>query len=193
MTNFPDLVCCGKEVLTVADTAVGFANIPGVKRIGPVTQSTGSGLSDLTMSGTYSGNITRNYKIIIDGTGTPDTFKVSDDGGVTWQNLLIEMTGAAQLLNHGVYVTFAATTGHTLDNAWTFTAYPDSMPAQRANCSLENGQIRFLENGDTPTTLIGQIAEIGDRFNIVGIQNIYNFKAIRTGTDSGSVQIEYFY
>ncbi len=85
----------------------------------------GSGLNDLTPGGThtYSGDV--NYKVQVDGVGSPNTFKWSDDGGTTWDAATVAMTGSAQTLNNGVTVTFAAITGHTLANSWTFTAYSD--------------------------------------------------------------------
>lgn len=79
---------------------------------------TGSGLDDLTSGGTYSGASPFTYRIQIDGTGTPDTFKWSKDGGTTWEAETVNITGAAQTLDNGVQVTFAATTGHTLGDYW---------------------------------------------------------------------------
>jgi hypothetical protein len=82
---------------------------------------TGTGLNDLTSGGTFTGSSALNYKIEIDATGTPDTFKWSDDGGTTWDATGVAITGSAQTLNHGVTVTFGATTGHTLGDYWTFS------------------------------------------------------------------------
>ena len=82
----------------------------------------GTGLNDATAGGTYTGTGITTYLIVIDGTGTPDTFKWSTDGGTTWKATTVSITGAAQTLNLGVTVTFAATTGHTAADAWEFTA-----------------------------------------------------------------------
>jgi len=83
---------------------------------------TGSGLDDMSSSGSYSGPDSRSYRIQIDGTGTPDTFKWSRDGGSTWAATTVSITGAIQQLEDGVCVYFAATTGHTLNDYWDFTA-----------------------------------------------------------------------
>jgi len=83
---------------------------------------TGSGLNDLTRSGNYRGNADRNYRVELDATGTPDTFKWSHDGGSSWEATGVAITGALQHLEDGVYVTFAATTGHTLGDRWDWTA-----------------------------------------------------------------------
>lgn len=81
---------------------------------------TGTGLADATVGGTFSGANALNYRIAIDGTGTPDTFKWSDDGGSTWDATTVAITGAPQTLNNGVTVTFGATAGHTDTDRWDF-------------------------------------------------------------------------
>jgi len=82
---------------------------------------TGSGLNDLTKGGSYSLTTTdTSYVVEIDSSGTPDTFKWSDDGGVTWDATGVAITGSAQTLNNGVTITFGATTGHTVGDRWTF-------------------------------------------------------------------------
>jgi len=87
---------------------------------------TGSGLNDLTITGynanTSSGEVGRSYKIQIDSTGTPDTFKWSRDGGSNWKATSVAITGSSQILEGDVAVTFNATTGHTSGNNWAFTA-----------------------------------------------------------------------
>ena len=87
---------------------------------------TGSGLDDLTITGynanTSSGEVGRSYRIQIDSAGTPDTFKWSRNGGSTWMATGVEITGSSQQLEGDIYVTFGATTGHTADEYWDFTA-----------------------------------------------------------------------
>ena len=87
---------------------------------------TGSGLNDLTITGynanTSSGEVGRSYKVQIDSTGTPDTFKWSRDGGSNWKATSVAITGSSQILEGDVAVTFNATTGHTSGDNWAFTA-----------------------------------------------------------------------
>lgn len=80
---------------------------------------TGTGINDMTTSGTPVA--VASYLVQIDTAGTPDTFEWSDDGGTTFTTG-VAITGSAQLLNNGVSVTFAATTGHTVGDNWTFSA-----------------------------------------------------------------------
>lgn len=81
---------------------------------------TGAGLDDGSFSGVFDGDhrTSFRYRAEIDGTGTPDTFRWSRDGGATWAVSTVSITGAAQLLENGLYVTFAATTGHTIGDRW---------------------------------------------------------------------------
>ena len=81
---------------------------------------TGSGLDDMSIGGTYTEETDAEYLVEIDGTGTPDTFKWSKDGGTTWEATGVSITGSAQTLDNGVTVTFGATTGHTIGDQWTF-------------------------------------------------------------------------
>jgi hypothetical protein len=50
-----------------------------------------------------------------------DSFKWSEDGGIWWQDMGVEITGSPQLLNNNVWITFGSTTGHTIGDYWTFT------------------------------------------------------------------------
>ncbi len=97
--------------------------------------TTGTGLEDLTFSGTYTG-VGRDgiFEVEIDGTGTPDTMRWRKNGGA-WTSL-VALTGAPQSLSDGISVASAATTGHTLTSAggraWTFgaatTKFSDNVP-----------------------------------------------------------------
>ena len=85
-------------------------------------QFNGSGLDDLTLGGDYSGTVFARFEVMIDGTGTPDTFKWRKNRGA-W-NVLVNITGGAQTLQESITVTFGATTGHTLNEYWIITILP---------------------------------------------------------------------
>jgi len=104
---------------------------------------TGSGLNDMTSGGHYTGleSDPISYRVQIDGTGTPDTFKWSNDGGASWVATGVNIMGTAQHLEDGVVVTFGATTGHTLGNRWDFTVTPSQV--------LDTVQI-YRGNRDSP-------------------------------------------
>lgn len=84
---------------------------------------TGTGLDDLSSGGTYSGGPQTNIIVEIDGEGTPDTFQWSLDGGSTWEDTTVAITGSAQTLQEGITITFAATTGHDSGDQWAFVAH----------------------------------------------------------------------
>lgn len=78
----------------------------------------GTGLDDLTPGGSYTGNRNRTIQVEIDGT-TPDTIKISYDGGITWHSELVRLA-TTMYLNYGITLTWAAITGHTSGDFWSF-------------------------------------------------------------------------
>jgi hypothetical protein len=82
----------------------------------------GGGLDDMTVGEVFTGSSDINYVVEIDGTGTPDTFKWSKDGGTSWETTTVNITGSAQTLEEGVQITFGATTGHAVGDKWEWTA-----------------------------------------------------------------------
>lgn len=183
----------GHETLVVSNTAVGFANIPGTKRAGPITQTTGAGLNDVSADGaSFTGKKEYSYALKVTTQADPDKFDWSDDGGVTWKGTAVTMVAATPIaLNRGITVTWTAKTGHTLNDVFEFTAYPDSLPAEQAVCSLETDQIRFWTDGTVPTASVGKPQNAEDEFNIDGSNDIQRFRAIRVTTDA-TLQIHYF-
>jgi hypothetical protein len=84
---------------------------------------TGTGLDDLTASGTFTGTTNRNFRIQIDGVGTPDTFRWTKSSATTtivWDGSAIPISAGTTTLTEGMSITFAATTGHTLNDRWDF-------------------------------------------------------------------------
>ena len=78
----------------------------------------GSGLDDLS-SGTVYTNITAatTFTVQITTAAATDKFKWMRTGSSWTEN--VSITGAEQTLEYGFKITFAATTGHTLDDSWT--------------------------------------------------------------------------
>lgn len=109
---------------------VGYA-----PRTGRSEVSASAVLDDLVASGTYTGTTRGRYEVEVDATGAPDTIKwrkvtIDAKGAETngdWTTG-VSLTGSGQLLAEGVYVTAAATTGHTLADAWTVEVYAYPLP-----------------------------------------------------------------
>jgi hypothetical protein len=56
--------------------------------------------------------------------------------------------------------------------------------ARQAFCNVESADIRYYYHGGTPTASLGHPAVSGSTFTIYGTNNIRNFRAIRSTTDS---------
>jgi hypothetical protein len=67
------------------------------------------------------------------------------------------------------------------------------LDAIRAEMTLETGQIRYWSDGTDPTATVGRIVEIGNIIILNSAAQIANFNAIRIGTASGKLSIEYFH
>lgn len=118
------------------------------RALGSITFS-GSGLDDLSHSGNYKGGVDRVYRIQIDATGSPDTFSWSRDGSTSWVATGVAITGSAQLLEDDVWLTFAATTGHTATDYWLFDA--DTWAIEVEN--LTSGSHSYASGAIVGTTL----------------------------------------
>lgn len=85
----------------------------------------GSGLDDLyNTSELVNSNNDLSIVIKVDGVGSPNTFKWSEDGGDTWraQNISIIDGYTDILLDYEIYIGFNSATGHTLNDQWSFNA-----------------------------------------------------------------------
>lgn len=88
---------------------------------------TGTGLNDLVSGGSFTGTESINYEVMIDdATSSPNTFKWSIDGGLTFIATGVAISGTAQTLNNGVTIQFTNLIGHSLGDKWDFTASIDS-------------------------------------------------------------------
>jgi hypothetical protein len=99
------------------DKATGTVALVGAVATSPHTTTTTTpsvtGLDDVTFSGVGLQDLV----VTIDGEGTPDTFTWTVHGVTQATGVAAAATVA---LANGVHVHFAATTGHTLNDAWTF-------------------------------------------------------------------------
>jgi hypothetical protein len=85
---------------------------------------TAATVREIIVTGIYTDSVARIYKVEIDGVGSPDTFKWSDDNGSTWTETTKNCAVTAYALNHGISVTFGVSTGHAVGQFWTFNRKP---------------------------------------------------------------------
>ena len=71
------------------------------------------------------------------------------------------------------------------------TCYTSTYTAIEVILLLETAQIRWTCDGTTPTTTVGNPMDAGDSIVISGAQNIKQFRAIRTGGTSGSLNVTF--
>ena len=65
-------------------------------------------------------------------------------------------------------------------------AIPAGMVPVRATLTLETAQIRYRYDGVLdPTATEGHVMDAGDAFTLEGVDNIRNFRMLRTGSTSG--------
>ena len=81
--------------------------------------------SNITVSGTYTGNTSLIYLLQIDSINPithANTFKWSNNGGVSFQQILVSIVTAHTpiALDNGILVAFAATTGFSINQQFTF-------------------------------------------------------------------------
>jgi len=78
-----------------------------------------TGPGDMSTSGTNSDVDQQQFLVQIDSVGAVDTFEWSKNGGITWEQTLVPITGSVQLLDNGAIITFGHVTGHVLGDSWT--------------------------------------------------------------------------
>lgn len=80
----------------------------------------------------------------------------------------------------------------TVDNTVGGVSLTKPTAAFFANMRLETAQIRFTLDGSTaPTTTVGRLLEVGEVLVLESKEEIANFAAIRTGSTSGVLDVEY--
>lgn len=81
----------------------------------------------------------------------------------------------------------------TIDNTAGGLSLTVPSAAVCAALRLETAQIRFTLDGTTPdTSTAGTLLEVGEMLALESRAELSAFKAIRTGSTSGVLQVEYF-
>lgn len=123
--------------------------------------------NDMTVTGSvvYTGLIDIRYRIEIDTIGTPDTFKWSKDDGTTFEASAVPITGATQVLDDGIEITFGSTTGHDIDDYWIVSAKSNSDNGLAGDMNSKAYAI-FKSIGDLDTEGDTDVIEGGARITI---------------------------
>jgi len=156
-----------------------------ISLVSPYVAYNGTGLNDVTASGNFEGNTTTAFRIYIDSVGTPDTFRweylINAGGtGSTWTSggTLIPCQITPYELREGVYITFGATTGHSLTDTWSVRGFSQDPPS---TMDIKPPMIhRVMVSEDAGSTFIDYTyksattqCSIADSFEILGDTDHY--------------------
>lgn len=68
-----------------------------------------------------------------------------------------------------------------------------STPRSRAALiTVETATIRWLSDGTAPTATTGNLSYAGDVIRLENPNELWNFRAIRTGSTSATIQVTYY-
>jgi hypothetical protein len=142
--------------------------------IGP-TVFTGAGLNDATSGGRFSSAPANAiYSVTISGTGTPNQFQWSKNGGAL--SAATPISGAAQLLSDGATVKFTATTGHAMGDVWIINATPSG--SSSASSFIQDGvgaRFRSIEDRLRDTVNISDYAACdGIHVDTAGVRKAFD-------------------
>jgi len=116
-----DLLSGARAHFTATSETMDTLRLKATTSIGSIT-FTGTGDDDMSTSGTYIGTSNTDFYVEIDGTGNPNTFKWSNDGGGSFEATGVAITKAAQSLENDVSITFVDDDSHNMGDKWEFTA-----------------------------------------------------------------------
>jgi len=171
---------------------------------------TGTGLNDAVFSGSYNGNRPLDIVVKINTTGTPDTLAYSFNGGVTFfaiQEVYDPATdsyivgpinivaGPMQIFGTGVFVTFGATTGHTLNNSWSFTLTPNlqTVNTQGTTFSVQGAPFAAafgVQNTQLGINSFGNLNSVGSGNTAIGFNTLYANTVGYANTAVGALSLE---
>lgn len=132
------------------------------------TKSNGTELDDLTPGGTHTGDEDITIRVQIDGTGTPDTIKWSEDGGETWNSETMPIT-STMYLPFGIELAWGALTGHTTGDYWEFTC--DALSVVPTNQKVDLTSIPTSSDGQVDQRKIYRTQPGGAAYYLVAIIN----------------------
>ncbi len=80
----------------------------------------------------------------------------------------------------------------TVDNTTGGVTIAAPSSADYAMITLQDAEIRYCVAGASPTTTFGTPIQVGQSFALETIEEIQNFRAIRTGSTSGKLNIIFY-
>lgn len=131
---------------TGVETMKGAIVMPSSQFGARTAVGTPTGTNLPTASGCFWDNADIELHVKITTAGTPDKFKYSLDGGLTWSSE-INCAATATYLAKGVSVTWSATTGGVLNDEWKWTVTARYQPGTDYDVEPGAGMIRKRSTG----------------------------------------------
>ena len=196
-TNFSVYPIHNKALFTNADTKALFGinidptyslDVAGSTTVAPAeyTSSGGTGLDDMTSSGTYTGTSDSVYVITIVSTGSPDKINITKNG-IAFSTGIDIITGP-QLIADGVYYDFASDTGHTNGNYWTISATANGIINTTSGYYI-NGREFANQDYNNSITSIGANSLSSKSDNTNSIVSVGSDSLVNVSDSSGIVSI----
>ena len=101
------------------------------------------------------------------------------------------MSGSKIALGGDAYAFETITVADTAKGFTTGTWTGGERTHVRAVMTVSGGMMRYRYDGDDPTASVGHLLSHGDMLIIEGMVNVTNFKAIRVGSQSGTLSTTY--
>lgn len=123
----------------------------------------GTGLNDLSSSGTYTGSVDKRYRIELDS-ATTFTWSSSEGGS---QSGISFTAGNPVLIEDGVSVTFGSSSGYNLNDYWTLTVKTNDSwfnDNDRAYGLFKSLDSRFIKGGSNITIIYDEYNEENQYF-----------------------------
>ena len=104
----------------------------------------GTGVDDLSVIGEFTLETQVSYLVRITSVGSPNRFRWSDSLGGGASNVDCTTIGSPVSLSNGISIYFSSTTGHTVNDAWTFEGFAEPHNTSYALAVWVQGDEQFV-------------------------------------------------
>uniref|UniRef100_UPI002075F79B phage tailspike protein n=1 Tax=Escherichia coli TaxID=562 RepID=UPI002075F79B len=170
---------------------------PGIVVINYQTKYSGSGVNDMTVSGIYNGQQDLNAIVRIKEASNPDKLEFSTDNGVTWrdtidvynpiddsvsQQPIVILAGGVDFFVSGLKINFSSTTGHTVNDSWSFFIPSNPSVINTGSGSIvKSGSVIFNVSGNNDTNTSAGKDSLGGG-NVGANNTAYGWKSLHSNT-----------
>lgn len=170
---------------------------PGIVVINYQTEYSGSGVNDMTVSGIYNGQQDLNAIVRIKEASNPDKLEFSTDNGVTWRDTIdvynpiddsvspqpiVILAGGVDFFVSGLKINFSSTTGHTVNDSWSFFIPSNPSVINTGSGSIvKSGSVIFNVSGNNDTNTSAGKDSLGGG-NVGANNTAYGWKSLHSNT-----------